>query len=176
MRIRPARAADLEPALAVIGTAFGMTVRTPSVHTLVAGAPGGALLVAEHEGRIVGTGAAVGFGPTGWIGGVTVAAEARGARLGQALTEAAIATLGARETVLLLASAAGLPTYERLGFEPDGRYRVFAPPANAPPPPAARGVARGHSPPPTAPRSWRSISRRPASGARSRSTRASPAG
>ena len=41
------------------------------------------------------------------------------------MTEAAIDALGDVETVLLLASAMGRPLYERLGFEAEGRYRVF---------------------------------------------------
>jgi predicted N-acetyltransferase YhbS len=132
MPIRPAGAADVEPALALMGAALGLVVQSPSVHTLVAGAPSGTLLVAERDGRLVGTGAAVGFGATGWIGGVAVAGEARGAGLGRALTEAAIAALGPRETLLLLATDAGRPIYERLGFEGEGRYRVFTAPASAP--------------------------------------------
>ena len=133
MPIRPAGPADIEPALAVISRAFGLVVREPSVHTLVAGAQEGSLLVAESDGQVVGTGACVGFGRTGWLGGVAVADEARGAGLGRALTEAALAELGPRETVLLLASDAGRPIYERLGFEAEGRYRVFMSPDDAAP-------------------------------------------
>jgi predicted N-acetyltransferase YhbS len=128
VHIRIAEPADIEPALAVMTDAFGYAMRPPNVHTVVASAPDGHLLVAEREGRLVGTGSSVAFGPTGWIGGITVAPEARGVRLGQALTEAAIAALGERETLLLLASAAGRPIYERLGFETEGRYRVFSAP------------------------------------------------
>lgn len=125
MLIRPALQADYDAALRVIGDAFGLVVRRPTVHTMVADSPDGHLLVAERDGAIVGSGAGVGFGPTGWIGGIAVAPEARGERLGQALTEAVIDALGPRETLLLLASAAGRPIYERLGFEAEATYRVF---------------------------------------------------
>lgn len=133
MTIRRAGPADLEPALAAMGRAFGLTVPNPSVHTLVAGAADGTLLVAERDGEIVGTGASVGFGPTGWLGGIVVALQARGGGLGRALTEAAIAALGERATVLLLASDLGRPIYERLGFVGEGRYRVFMTPPWAAP-------------------------------------------
>jgi predicted N-acetyltransferase YhbS len=131
--IRPARPADLDPALALIGRAFGLVVKAPSVHTLVAGVPEGGLLVAERHGTIVGTGAYVSFGRTGWIGGVAVAEEARGQGLGRALTQAALDALGPHETVLLLASDLGRPIYERMGFEGEGMYRVFKSPDDAAP-------------------------------------------
>jgi ribosomal protein S18 acetylase RimI-like enzyme len=133
--IRPVRPEDHPAALKVIGDAFSLVVRPPTVHTAVAEAADGHFLAAERDGVIVGTGASVGFGPTGWIGGIAVAPEARGARLGQALTEAVIEALGPRETLLLLASDAGRPIYERLGFEVDERYRVFwSPDGTAPSP------------------------------------------
>jgi predicted N-acetyltransferase YhbS len=133
--IRPALPPDYDAALRVIGDAFGLVVRRPTVHTVVADDPEGHLLVAERDGAIVGTGAGVGFGPTGWIGGIAVTPEARGARLGQALTEAVIDALAPRETLLLLASAAGRPIYERLGFEAEATYRVFSSPDDSVPVP-----------------------------------------
>ncbi|MBE2314665.1 GNAT family N-acetyltransferase [Solirubrobacter sp. CPCC 204708] len=126
MTIRRAAADDIEPALAVMSEAFGIELRAPTVHTLVASSPDGTLLVAEEDGVVVGTAASVTFGPSGWLGGITVAPSARGRGLGRALTEAAIDALGERETVLLLASTLGRPLYEKLGFEPEGLYRVFS--------------------------------------------------
>jgi GNAT superfamily N-acetyltransferase len=136
VQIRLATTAEYGPALRVIGDAFGFVVREPSVHTVVARSLDGHLLVADHDGAIVGTGASVGFGPTGWIGGIAVAPEARGTGLGRSLTEAAIDALGPRETLLLLASPAGRPIYERLGFEAEERYRSFWSPPDAVPAPA----------------------------------------
>jgi predicted N-acetyltransferase YhbS len=133
--IRLALRPDYDPALRLMGDAFGFELRPPSVHTVVADSPDGQLLVAERGGAIVGTGASVGFGATGWIGGIAVAPEARGARLGQTRTEAVIDALGPRETLLLLASAAGRPIYERLGFEAEETYRVFWAPDDARPVP-----------------------------------------
>jgi predicted N-acetyltransferase YhbS len=131
--IRSAGPADLEPALALIGRAFGLVVKAPSVHTLAAGAADGGLLVAETDGVMLGTGAYLGFGRTGWIGGVAVDASARGSGLGTALTEAALDALGPHETVFLLASDAGRPIYERMGFVGEGSYRVFMSPDDAAP-------------------------------------------
>ena len=138
--IRHVLPAEYPAALKVIGDAFGIVVEPPTVHTAVGEDPDGHFLVAERDGAIVGTGASVGFGPTGWIGGIAVAPEARGARLGQALTEATIEALGPRETLLLLASDAGRPIYERLGFEAEEHYRVFWSPPDAAP--AVDGLRR----------------------------------
>lgn len=114
-----------------MSVAFGALSRRPSVHTFAAGLSEGHAFVAERDGRIVATGAGLGFGPTGWIGAIAVRPDARGERLGQRMTETAIAALGERETLLLLASPAGRPIYERLGFEPEGAFRVFTAPDDA---------------------------------------------
>jgi predicted N-acetyltransferase YhbS len=123
--IRHAQAGDIDPALAAMSDAFGLELRAPTVHTLAAESPDGALLVAEDDGVIRGTAASLAFGATAWLGGVTVTPQARGNGLGRQLTEAAIDALGERETILLLASAMGRPIYEKLGFEAEGTYRVF---------------------------------------------------
>ena len=132
MIIREAQPGDIEPALAAMSDAFGLQLRAPTVHTLVAASPEGHLLVAEDDGVVVGTAASVGFGPTGWLGGVTVSPHARGKGLGTQLTEAALDALGERETLLLLATPLGRPVYEKLGFEVESLYRVFASNAQRP--------------------------------------------
>src|SRR3954451_19615780 len=105
--------------------AFGLPMRAPTVHTLVHSLPDGELLVAHSDGQVVGTGGAIGFGRTAWIGGVAVAPSCRGIGLGRRLTEAALECVGEAETVLLLASELGRPIYDRLGFAAECRYRVF---------------------------------------------------
>jgi predicted N-acetyltransferase YhbS len=130
--IRRATDEDIEPALAVMAEAFGLPMRAPTVHTLVHSLPDGVLLVAHSDGQVVGTGGAIGFGRTGWIGGVAVAPAFRGLGLGGRLTSAALEWLGPRETVLLLASELGRPIYDRLGFVAECRYRVFMASASAP--------------------------------------------
>src|ERR1700754_2260986 len=123
--------------------AFGVPSRRPSVHTWAFEQDDGHLLVAERDGRVVATGASIGFGSTAWIGAIAVRPEARGERLGDRMTEAAIEAVGERDTLLLLASPAGRPIYERMGFEPEGAYRVFHGPTRpAHSKPAGRGDVR----------------------------------
>src|SRR4051812_43093901 len=105
--------------------AYGLPIQAPTVHTLVHSLPDGVLLVAQSDGQVVGTSGAIGLGRTGWVGGVAVAPAFRGRGLGGRPTSAALDWLGPRETVLLLASAAGRPIYDRLGFVAECRYRVF---------------------------------------------------
>jgi predicted N-acetyltransferase YhbS len=131
--IRPATAADIPAFLEVMSIAFGVPNRRPSVHTWAFEQDDGHLLVAERDGRVIGTGASIGFGSTAWIGAIAVRPEARGERLGDKLTEAAIEAVGERDTLLLLASPLGRRIYERMGFEPERAFRVFYGPAHAKP-------------------------------------------
>jgi GNAT superfamily N-acetyltransferase len=82
----------------------------------------GEVFIAEEDGVVLGAGAALSLGATGWIGGVCVVPEARRRGLGGALTGAAATWLRERgvETVLLYATNLGRPVYERLGFVVDG--------------------------------------------------------
>jgi predicted N-acetyltransferase YhbS len=131
--IRPAAAADIPAFLEVMSVAFGVPNRRPSVHTWAFEQDDGHLLVAERDGRVIATGASIGFGSTAWIGAIAVRPEARGKRLGERMTEAAIEAVGERSTLLLLASPLGRPIYERMGFEAEGAFRVFSGPASAKP-------------------------------------------
>src|SRR4051794_33974290 len=105
--------------------AYGLPIQAPTVHTLVHSLPDGVLLVAQSDGQVVGTSGAIGLGRTGWVGGVAVAPAFRGRGLGGRLTSAALDWLGPRETVLLLASAAGRPIYHPPGFVAGCRERGF---------------------------------------------------
>ncbi len=76
-------------------------------------------LLAERDGQIVATGVATISGLVGWVGTIWVTPLWRRRGLGRAITEAVIDQLegaGCR-TLLLVATAAGRPVYERLGFE-----------------------------------------------------------
>jgi GNAT superfamily N-acetyltransferase len=76
-------------------------------------------ILAERDREIVGTGVATVSGRVGWVGTIWVAPALRGRGLGRALTEAVIEQLkgsGCR-TLVLVATGAGRPVYERLGFE-----------------------------------------------------------
>ena len=77
------------------------------------------VFVAEgDDGSILGTGVATINGPVAWIGTIWVSSAARGRGLGTALTNATIdaAEAAGARTLLLVATEAGRPLYERLGF------------------------------------------------------------
>src|SRR5262249_45461629 len=120
--------------------AFGVPNRRPSVHTWAFEQDDGHLLVAERVGQVIATGASIGFGSTAWIGAIAVRPEARGEKVGERLTDAAIEAGGARATPPPLAARKGRPIHERMGFEPGGAFRVFYGPKHAKP--AARDEVR----------------------------------
>jgi GNAT superfamily N-acetyltransferase len=97
------------------------------------------VFVAEEDGTVVGTAVATVNGPVGWVGTIWVASPARGRGIGRALTEATITaaeTAGCR-TLILVATDAGLPLYERLGFAVQTWYRTMEAPGVATPTPEA---------------------------------------
>jgi GNAT superfamily N-acetyltransferase len=99
--------------------------------------PHGAILVAEGQGgAVVGVACCAAFATSGWIGALGVAPEARRRGLGTALTEAAVRWLRSRgaATVLLYATEAGRPVYERLGFVAEERAVAWRGVAGAAPP------------------------------------------
>lgn len=133
--VRRFRCTDLEGALAA-NDAVGWTGRRV-LFDYYSARDDCALFVAEIDGEIVGTGGATIFSgapPTGWVHGIVVRPGQQRSGLGRRLTEAAVAWLHARsaEAVLLLATEAGRPVYERLGFAAGDRYGSFAWPPTAP--------------------------------------------
>ncbi len=90
--------------------------------------PACSLFLIEAAGEIVATGIGTANGQIGWIGMIWTAPAHRGRGLGRAMTKRVIDDLAARgcPTLLLDASDAGRPIYERLGFEPIGRDLRFA--------------------------------------------------
>jgi len=93
--------------------------------------------VAVADGGIVGTGVATANGSVGVVGTIFVAPDRRREGLGTALTQAVIDDLDERgcRTLLLVATDAGRPLYERMAFEVQTRYRILEapglPPADA---------------------------------------------
>ncbi len=137
--IRALAPRDLD-AVIVANDAVGWRGRRAMLEFYV-GRDDSALLVGELDGKIVGCGGATRFPgvprtersiprtersttPTGWVHNIVVRPDRQRAGLGAALTEAAIAWLHAHgvDTVLLLATDAGRPVYERLGFVAGERY------------------------------------------------------
>jgi GNAT superfamily N-acetyltransferase len=98
--------------------------------------PDGAILVAEAGGGVIGVACCAAFATSGWIGALGVAPEGRHRGLGTALTEAAVRWLRGRgaATVLLYATEAGRPVYERLGFVAEERAVAWRGVAGAAPP------------------------------------------
>jgi len=142
--IRAFHASDLAGALAA-NDAVGWTGRRVLFEHYAARADCG-LFVAELDGEIVGTAGATifpGAPPTGWVHGIVVRPGQQRAGVGRRLTEAAITWLRARSAgaVLLLATDAGRPVYERIGFVAGGRYGSFAWPAGSPTQGAPRAIA-----------------------------------
>ncbi len=84
-------------------------------------------VVAEANGRLVGTGVGTANGAVGWIGTIWVEAAQRGVGIGRALTEAVVDELekaGCR-TLVLVATEQGYPLYERMGFRVQTHYRIL---------------------------------------------------
>jgi predicted N-acetyltransferase YhbS len=133
-RIRPMLAADVPAAAQMIidggwgdrSVFLDWTVEHASCHPVVA----------DEDGRVVGTGIATVNGRVGWVGTIFVATDRRRSGLGSALSEAVVDELERRgcATQLLIATDEGRPIYERLGFAVQARYvRETAPagPASA---------------------------------------------
>jgi predicted N-acetyltransferase YhbS len=121
--VRPATAADMPEAHAVVreGLSSG---RDPAALEFYRTSPGGQLLVACDDGRVVGVSYAASFGRTGWIGNVAVRPDVRGRGIGTAVSRAALDALqqAGVVTVLLTATKLGRPIYEKLGFGYDGLH------------------------------------------------------
>jgi GNAT superfamily N-acetyltransferase len=126
--IRPMRRADVARAADVIRRNdfgereqyFAWAIERPEIR----------LLVVEDAGGIAATGSAAANGAVGWVGVIFVRPDRRGTGLGGRMIRAVIADLEARgcRSQVLIASPAGRPIYERLGFSVvDRQLRFHAP-------------------------------------------------
>ena len=123
---------DIEPAVAAI-LADDWGDRRAWFEFAVAHPECRAFVAEDDDGTIVGTGIVTINGPVAWIGTIWVAPSVRGRGLGRALTEAPIdAAEGAGcQTLVLVATDAGQPLYERLGFSVQTWYRTMEAPGLA---------------------------------------------
>jgi GNAT superfamily N-acetyltransferase len=140
IEVRPARRVEVDATVDVLrGAGLGANVGRLLQFPLES--PCGAVLVAVDRDDIVGGAAVACFGATGWIGALGVAARARRRGIGTALTEACVEALRGRgaETVLLYATAAGRPVYQRVGFVAEGEAHAWRDTA----PPRGRGGSDG---------------------------------
>jgi GNAT superfamily N-acetyltransferase len=146
--IRPATDREVPLAIDVLRRA-GFGTQVARLLEYPRRSPDGAILVAEGTaGAVVGVACCAAFASSGWIGAVGVAPEARRRGLGSALTEAAVRWLRARgaRTVLLYATEAGRPVYERLGFVAEERAIAWRGVAGAAPPINLQRLADGDRP------------------------------
>jgi predicted N-acetyltransferase YhbS len=126
--IRPMTPADVEPVVAALIRAdwgdrrsyLDFATRHPETHPFVA----------EAANEIVGTGVLSVNGSVGWIGTIWVEPAWRRRGLGMALTQATIDTAESAScrTLLLVATDAGRPLYEKIGFEVQTWYRILEAP------------------------------------------------
>jgi len=124
--------ADIEPAVtAILADDWGD--RRAWFEFAVAHSACRVFVAEDDDGAIVGTGVVTINGPVAWIGTIWVAPSARGRGLGRVLTEAPIAEAeGAGcQTLVLVATDAGQPLYERLGFTVQTWYRTMEAPGLA---------------------------------------------
>ena len=89
--------------------------------------------VAVAGGTVVGTAVGTVNGRAGWIGAVFVDGAWRRRGLGRGLTDAAVRALEATgcATLVLVATDAGRPMYERMGFRYDTSYQTIEAPGIA---------------------------------------------
>ena len=87
-------------------------------------------MVAEIDGRIVGTGTATASAGVGWVAMIYVVPEMRGTGLGRRISAVVCDDLAARgcRTLILMASELGRPVYERLDFRIDSWVHLLVPP------------------------------------------------
>jgi GNAT superfamily N-acetyltransferase len=122
---------DISGVVRTLTLAFGEPLRNDTWRWILE-APEGAIFVAERRSEIVGTGAGLRFGDTGWIGGLGVEPGSRRRGIATRLTTQVVDWLREQgaQTLLLQATAQGRPVYEQLGFAAEGAYRMWAvPPA-----------------------------------------------
>ena len=83
--------------------------------------------VAVHDEEVLATGVGTINGAAGWIGVIFVAPEARGRGLGTEMTQVVaddLESLGC-STLVLVATDAGRPIYDKLGFRITGSYDTY---------------------------------------------------
>ena len=129
-RLRPMTVADVDPLVASIladdwgdrRSWFDFALASPACRVFVAD---------DGAGNAIGTAVLTIHGAVGWIGTIWVAPTARRSGIGSDLTQATIDAAGAAgcRTLLLVATDAGRPMYERLGFELQTWYRTMEAPS-----------------------------------------------
>src|SRR5215208_2981167 len=96
---------------------FEWATRHPQAHPFVA----------DSAGAVIGTAVGTANGHAGWLGAVFVDAEHRGRGVGRAVTDEAVRSLEGDgcSSLILVATSAGRPLYERMGFRLDTAYQTI---------------------------------------------------
>jgi GNAT superfamily N-acetyltransferase len=145
LTIRPMTAADVDAATETV--LRGEWGDRRLFFGWAAGEPRAFPFVAERGGEIFGTAVGSAHGSAGWVGAVFVDAAVRGSGVGRALTDAVIEALesaGCR-TLILVATSAGRPLYEKIGFRLDTTYHTLEAPGMVPEV-AGTGIGRSLEP------------------------------
>ncbi|HLW00555.1 MAG TPA: GNAT family N-acetyltransferase [Ktedonobacterales bacterium] len=125
MDIEPMATSELEAAITAANSA-GWGDQRP-IFSFYAQHPHCSPFVAKVDGTVVGTAVAIQRGPVGWVGHVIVSPDYQRQGIGAALTRAASQYLLAQQcqSVLLIATEAGYPVYEKLGFQVETFYQFM---------------------------------------------------
>jgi len=138
-RVDPRGEPDTVAAMdAVMCAAFATTSFADAMERFAAAQPDG-FVVAEADGRVVGTGCCVGYPDAGfgWIGLVATAPGYERRGVATRVTEALAAVLAEHGCASVLdASVKGGPMYERIGFHDRGPTAVLTRPGGALAPPS----------------------------------------
>lgn len=127
LSIHPLLEGELEVTDAVVMAAYDVPYsRKEALRRYLALQPDGAFVVKDN-GYIIGFGAAIDYGPFAYIGLMSVHPTMQKRGIGQLLLEHLLAWLDDRgcATILLDASAAGAPLYDRYGFQEDDQTVVL---------------------------------------------------
>jgi predicted N-acetyltransferase YhbS len=133
MRLRHLGPDDVPEAAQLTAQAFGGAPREARLRRYLRLEPEGWFALEGTRG-LVGIGGVVRYQGFAWLGLMAVRSDRKGRGLGRAIAETAIEWARAHgcPTVCLIATAAGLPLYERLGFVPDGESHELSYAAPAP--------------------------------------------
>jgi len=121
MRVRPLVPDDVPDAAQLTAEAFGGGPREARLRRYLSLEPGGWFGL-EEAGALLSIGGVVRYGGFAWLGLMVVRRDRQREGLGRTIATTAIEWAGARgcHTVCLIATPAGAPLYQRLGFVPDG--------------------------------------------------------
>jgi len=126
---------DVPTAASLLERAYGRPGPWATELTLYLDLQPGGTVTAVEDGRLLGVGGTIDYGPFGWIGLMGVDPDRQGAGIGRAILTAVLAYLDRRNCPVrvLDASAAGAPLYVAAGFHDLGMTVLFQRNGDIPP-------------------------------------------